>query len=88
MTAKGLVPTFFDDWCCQRHKKTASDRYAELSDVIYLIDYKTGKKEVEHQKQVQTYANALKEMTDKEIRAFLVYLSEDGVEPLSVNAGQ
>ena len=64
------------------------DRYAELSDVIYLIDYKTGKKEVEHQKQVQTYANALKEMTDKEIRAFLVYLSEDGVEPLSVNAGQ
>ena len=53
------------------------DRYAELPDTIYLIDYKTGKAENEHQKQVQTYAHALKEMTDKEIRAFLVYLSED-----------
>lgn len=53
------------------------DRYAELPDVIYLIDYKTGKREEDHQRQVRTYANALKEMTDKEIRAFLVYLSED-----------
>ena len=56
------------------------DRYAELSDVIYLIDYKTGKKDEEHQKQVQTYANALRDMTDKEIRAFLVYLFEDTIE--------
>ena len=55
------------------------DRYAELPDVIYLLDYKTGKKEDEHQKQVLIYANALKEMTDKEIRAYLVYLSEDNV---------
>ena len=66
------------------------DRYAEFSDVIYLIDYKTGKKDKDHQKQVQTYAHALKEMTDKEIRAFLVYLSEDGIEvdPLDVNDTQ
>ena len=53
------------------------DRYAELPDTIYLIDYKTGKAEEEHRKQVQSYANALKEMTDKEISAFLVYLSDD-----------
>ena len=53
------------------------DRYAELPDVIYLIDYKTGQKHDDHRNQVQTYANALKEMTDKEIRAFLVYLSEE-----------
>ena len=53
------------------------DRYAELPDAIYLIDYKTGKAEEEHRKQVQTYANALKEMTEKEIQAFLVYLSDD-----------
>ena len=52
------------------------DRYAELPDAIYLIDYKTGKADDEHQKQVRNYANALKEMTDKEIRAFLVYLAE------------
>ena len=63
------------------------DRYAELPKAIYLLDYKTGKKEVEHHKQVLTYASALKEMTDKEIRAFLVYLTEDTVEvePVSVN---
>ena len=51
------------------------DRYAELPDAIYLIDYKTGQKKEEHHNQVRTYANALREMTDKEIRGFLVYLS-------------
>ncbi len=56
------------------------DRYAELPDVIYLIDYKTGKKEEEHLNQVRTYADALREMTDKEIRAFLVYLQEDAID--------
>jgi ATP-dependent exoDNAse (exonuclease V) beta subunit len=71
---------------CQGHVLRL-DRYAELPDVIYLIDYKTGKKEEEHQKQVQTYANALKEMTDKEIRAYLVYLSEDIIKLDLVSVG-
>ena len=61
------------------------DRYAELPDTIYLIDYKTGKAENKHHEQVQTYANALKEMTDKEIRSFLVYLAETGIEIVSVS---
>ena len=61
------------------------DRYAELSDAIYLIDYKTGKSDEEHQKQVQNYANALKEMTDKSIKAFLVYLTEAGIEVVGIN---
>ena len=57
------------------------DRYAELPDVIYLIDYKTGQKhDDDYHKQVRAYADALKELTDKEIRAFLVYLSEDAIE--------
>ncbi len=63
------------------------DRCAELSDAIYLIDYKTGKKDEEHQTQVQTYASALREMTDKEIRAFLVYLDETGIEVVPVSVG-
>ncbi|MCR5660387.1 MAG: PD-(D/E)XK nuclease family protein, partial [Bacteroidales bacterium] len=66
------------------------DRYAELPDVIYLIDYKTGKKEEEHHNQVRTYANALREMTDKEIRGYLVYLADSEIEVDSVpnvNAG-
>jgi len=54
------------------------DRYAELPDAIYLIDYKTGQKKEEHHNQVRIYADALREMTDKEIRGFLVYLS-DGI---------
>ena len=56
------------------------DRYAELPDIIYLIDYKTGQKKEEHHNQVRTYANALREMTDKEIRGYLVYLLEDTIE--------
>ena len=56
------------------------DRYAELSDVIYLLDYKTGQHDEKHNEQVRQYAAALREMTDKEIRAFLVYLNEAGIE--------
>lgn len=56
------------------------DRYVELADAIYLIDYKTGQKEEEHLNQVHTYANALREMTDKEIRGYLVYLAENVID--------
>ena len=63
------------------------DRYAELPDVVYLIDYKTGKKDDKHHRQVQEYANALKEMTDKPVEAYLVYLSEEAIEVEMVNAG-
>ena len=56
------------------------DRYAELPDVIYLIDYKTGQKNNKHIEQVQEYATALKELSNKEIRAYLVYLSEAVIE--------
>ena len=63
------------------------DRYAELPDAIYLIDYKTGQKHDEHRNQVQTYAKALKEMTDKKILAFLVYLSENTIDVERVSVG-
>ena len=52
------------------------DRYAELDNIIYLIDYKTGKPNKKYNEQVLQYANALKEMTDKPIKAFLVYLDD------------
>ena len=60
------------------------DRYAELPDAIYLLDYKTGKKDPKHNKQLNDYMAAIKSLTDKEIRAFLVYLSEDGIEVLKM----
>ena len=56
------------------------DRYAELDNAIYLIDYKTGKPNEKCNDQVKLYTNALKEMTDKEIRGYLVYLLEDAIE--------
>ena len=56
------------------------DRYAELPDAIYLIDYKTGKPNEKYKEQVKLYTNALKEMTDKEIRGYLVYLAENEIK--------
>ena len=56
------------------------DRYAELPEAIYLLDYKTGQHNEKHNEQVRQYAEALREMTDKEIHAFLVYLNEAVVE--------
>lgn len=63
-----------------RGKVRRLDRYAELTDAVVLIDYKTGKRNEEYQRQVGDYANALREMTDKRIRAYLVYLTEETVE--------
>jgi ATP-dependent exoDNAse (exonuclease V) beta subunit len=56
------------------------DRLAELPDIIYLLDYKTGKKDPKHNKQLNDYISAIKSMTDKEVRGYLVYLSEEGIE--------
>lgn len=56
------------------------DRYAELPDVIYLIDYKTGMKTEENTEQIKNYADVLSRMTNKEIRSYLVYLSEADIE--------
>ena len=56
------------------------DRYAELDNAIYLIDYKTGKPNEKYNEQVKLYANALKEMTDKEIRGYLVYMLENAID--------
>ena len=58
------------------HEIIRPDRYAELPDVIYLIDYKTGKKEEKHHRQLKNYISALQRLVTKEIRAYLVYLSD------------
>ena len=49
-------------------------------DTIYLLDYKTGKKDPKHKEQLNDYVSAIRSMTDKEIRGYLVYLSEEGIE--------
>ena len=50
------------------------DRYAELPDKIYLLDYKTGKPDAEHHRQLGHYREVLKKMVSKPIEAYLVYL--------------
>lgn len=52
------------------------DRYAELPDKIYLLDYKTGKPDKEHHRQLGHYREVLKKMVSKPIEAYLVYLGD------------
>ena len=61
------------------------DRYAELNDLILLLDYKTGKKSKSHQEQLQQYISVLQGMVSKPIHAYLVYLDET-VEVVPVSA--
>lgn len=60
------------------------DRYAELPESIYLLDYKTGKPSEKHHQQLQRYGSVLKKMVLKDIQAYLVYLGEN-VEVVPVN---
>lgn len=53
------------------------DRYAELPDKIFLLDYKTGNKNEKHQTQLREYAAALQGMTEKPISAYLIYIGKD-----------
>lgn len=59
------------------------DRYAELPDKIYLLDYKTGKHDKEHHLQLNRYRKVLSNMVSKPIEAYLVYLG-DKVEVVPV----
>ena len=54
------------------------DRYAELSDKVILIDYKTGKHHEQYYDQLKDYVVALKDMgVEKDIEAYLLYLGEN-----------
>ena len=55
------------------------DRYAELPDKIFLLDYKTGQPKEEDKKQLQEYRDIIKTLTDKEIKSFLVYIKPDHI---------
>ena len=61
----------------QSHRILRPDRFAELPDKIYLLDYKTGKPADEHHEQLQQYIAVLRKMVSKTIEAYLVYLGDD-----------
>ena len=54
------------------------DRYAELSDRVLLIDYKTGSHHEKYYEQLRNYVVALQDMgVKKNIEAYLLYLGEN-----------
>ena len=53
------------------------DRFAELPDHIFLLDYKTGKRNNKHHQQLKNYISALQGMISKEISAYLIYIGEN-----------
>lgn len=53
------------------------DRVTERDGEITLIDYKTGLKRNEHQKQVSNYLKNLKELNYSSYKAYLVYLGKE-----------
>ena len=54
------------------------DRYAETSQGIILIDYKTGKAHEEYFNQLQDYTAALMQMNNmQQIKAYLVYIGDE-----------
>ena len=67
------------------HEILRPDRYAELPDKIYLLDYKTGKPSAKHHSQLQQYVTVLQKMVAKTIEAYLVYLGgEVEVVPVDI----
>jgi ATP-dependent exoDNAse (exonuclease V) beta subunit len=56
------------------------DRVVICEDHVAVIDFKTGEKKPEHVKQIEAYRYALKNVTGKEVKAFLVYLPLEVVE--------
>ena len=60
------------------------DRYSELPDVVYLLDYKTGKENNDYKEKIREYVSAVKNLTTKEVKPFLVYLSEETVDVVLV----
>lgn len=51
------------------------DRIVVDNDETAVIDYKTGKKDIKHRDQVETYANALSSMGYKNLNKYLIYLN-------------
>ena len=52
------------------------DRYAELPDKIYLLDYKTGQPKDDDIKQLAEYKAILQTIVSKNILAYLVYINK------------
>jgi len=57
-------------------KTIRPDRLLFKDDEVYIIDYKTGKPEESHRKQLDHYQTALEAMNYKKIKKHLIYVNE------------
>lgn len=53
------------------------DRVAFKDDEAWVLDYKTGKEEARHLKQIDQYKEAMRQLGFKHVRGILVYLNEE-----------
>jgi exodeoxyribonuclease V beta subunit len=61
------------------------DLLASGSDKNIVFDYKSSRKfEVKHREQVQNYVEALQSMDSKEVKGYIIYLLEEGVELVEI----
>lgn len=61
------------------------DLLASGSDKNIVFDYKSSRKfELKHREQVQNYVEALESMESKEVKGYIIYLLEEGVELVKI----
>ena len=53
------------------------DRIDSVNGVTRVIDYKTGNYKIDHEIQINSYAEALSKMGKKNIERVLIYISDD-----------
>jgi ATP-dependent helicase/nuclease subunit A len=60
------------------------DRFGVAGKTAYVIDYKTGKKRAEDEEQVKAYMNSIFSMGHRDIRGYLVYVSDRKCEEIKL----
>ncbi len=60
-------------------KTLRPDRLTFKDDTLFIIDYKTGKEEEKHFRQINEYASVMKMMGYEKIKKYLLYINEERV---------
>ncbi|MHA8086400.1 UvrD-helicase domain-containing protein [Aquirufa sp. Wall-65K1] len=55
------------------------DRVVKRNDALMVVDYKTGKKDVKHIEQVNTYCEALRKMGHSDVKGVIIYTEDKEV---------
>ncbi len=82
---KGLKVKTEEEIILENGKSLRLDRIIFKSDATIIIDFKTGKFLESHQDQIQKYKSVISRMGYPDIKTYLIYLQENGVECNIVN---